>query len=154
MISQSGAKRTYSVTLYVLGAVLTILWLVGLRFYMSFGVDRDVPDGAGVWHHYYRIQWQGDGSFRIGGSGYRVEPPDRPLEAFDPGGTARRKESTREALWNGMYRCSWASSFHASAWAAWLTVPGWLPALLCAGAAAWLGRRRGKPTTTISECKG
>lgn len=108
-------------------------------------MDADRADGTGgVWHAFYRVQWPGDGTFRVGGSGYREPRASHPAEPFDWGGRLfLPKASAPEPPPNhlGFSAVRYAGP---DAWGAFVGVPAWLPAALCAlpGVHLGYGRRR------------
>jgi hypothetical protein len=137
-------KTVLRTIMLLTGAVFLFFWLTGFRYYHSAGIDRDVADGQGVWHNYYRFQWPGDGTLRIGGSGHRVEPPDRQLEPFDLGGVLFRAPNVGVSAWDGICRFSLSREHQADVWATFLIVPGWFPALLSFAGAVCVGRRQSR----------
>lgn len=121
------------------------------HLYSSVGIDREVSDGVGgAWNAHWRVQWPGDGTVRVGGSGFHEAVRTRPLEPFDLGGLFFRPpdwEGPRRPPGSppGFYRVGFR---RPNAWAWFAGAPAWFPVPLFAAPPllwlVWFGTRRGK----------
>lgn len=67
-------------------AVSTFLGISSYFVYTTFGFDFEELTEEGANATYYRVRFD-DGSVWVGMATHPVEPPDRELDWFDPGGT-------------------------------------------------------------------
>ncbi|MFB8789856.1 MAG: hypothetical protein U7123_13625 [Potamolinea sp.] len=97
----------------------------------ELGIDTDRAEGSNVISKYYRIRWPGNGSFLIGGGGFRNFNPGKPLEPFDLGGVFFKapQKVQPKSYWNSMGFWLIRES-ELNQWQFWIGVPSWFPILL------------------------
>lgn len=115
----------------IMSLSFSVMWLFSYNFFTSLGIDTDRAEGSNVISKYYRIRWPGNGSFWIGGGGFRRSDQRKPLEPFDLGGVFFKapKKVQPKSYWNSMGFWLIRES-ELNQWQFWIGVPSWFPILL------------------------
>lgn len=105
-ISYSPLMQKLRLLVRLIAVGFAVMSFVGFFRYTTLGIDSDWADITSLTHHYYRIQWPGNGTFHLSSGTviYPCAPNTCRSDPFDFGGAlfeAPKREPPRN-VWNSL----------------------------------------------------